>query len=80
MVHGSLLTICSVSYNSRPWLEINLDLAHRLNRHIDLIWLVAENSPVGSPLQVGSDSERFQVMQHSSNAPMPPGAIIMAGP
>ena len=62
MVHGSLLTICSVSYNSRPWLEINLDLAHRLNRHIDLIWLVAENSPVGSPLQVGSDSERFQVM------------------
>lgn len=42
------LTICSVSFESRPFLESNLLLTRALNPGLDISWLVAENSPNGS--------------------------------
>ena len=62
MTSVSGLTICSVSYNSRPWLEMSRRLAVRLNPHNKLTWIVAENSPTGSPLACQPDDTCFHVI------------------
>jgi hypothetical protein len=56
------ITVCSVSFNSRPWLELNHQLARRLNADADLTWLVAENSPNDSALHLQWDDPRFRVV------------------
>lgn len=56
------ITICSVSFNSRPWLEANLELARRLNVGGELTWLVSENSPAGSNLSLSQSDRRFSVV------------------
>jgi hypothetical protein len=71
MAHASALTVCSVSFNSRPWLEINRRLAERLNRGAELTWLIAENSPPGSASRVRPDDDRFRVV---------PGAVFERRP
>ncbi|VAW80587.1 hypothetical protein MNBD_GAMMA14-1053 [hydrothermal vent metagenome] len=53
------LTICTVSFNSGYWLDLNYSLAKRLNPHSGFTWLVAENSPKDSSLRIDSSDERF---------------------
>jgi hypothetical protein len=55
------ITVCSVSFNSRPWLEMNHGFAQRLNPCVDLNWLVAENSPAQSLLSLSEADSRFEV-------------------
>jgi hypothetical protein len=62
MASQTAITICSVSYNSKPWLEINWELASRLNPGADLTWLVAENSPPGSNLRVDTVDPHVKVL------------------
>jgi hypothetical protein len=63
------LTICSVSYRSRRWLELNRELTRRLNPGARLRWVVAENSPADSPerLPLHDDGE-LEVIE---GAPVP---------
>ena len=56
------LTICSVSFNSRPWLELNRDLARHLNPGLEFSWVVAENSPSHSQLRLASNDPGFVVI------------------
>ncbi len=42
------LTVCSVSFNSGPWLDLNIQLAGALNPSCNIEWIVAENSPENS--------------------------------
>lgn len=61
MVREPSITICSVSFKSRPWLEINQELTSQLNHGTEFIWLVAENSPPESELSLTPEDSRFQV-------------------
>ncbi len=57
------LTICSVSFNSRSFLEKNYDLMRKLNPSSEkLRWIVAENS---QPYSEGSfsSSDKFEIQQ-----------------
>jgi hypothetical protein len=56
------LTILSVSYESRRWLELNLALAARLNPGREPRWLVAENSPPGSANALAPNHGGFHVV------------------
>lgn len=56
------LTICSVSFNSGPWLELNRRLTIALNPNEAFTWLVAENSPTSSSQRVLPDITGFQVI------------------
>lgn len=62
MARAHALTICSVSFNSRPWLEVNRELVQRLNPGVDLVWLVAENSPADSPLKLPESNSGFEIL------------------
>ena len=62
MAPAAPLTICSVSFHSRPWLELNRDLTLHLNPHTELSWVVAENSPADSLLRLQSGDSRFHVV------------------
>ncbi len=53
------LTICTVSFNSKNWLDLNYSLARKLNPNSDFTWLVAENSPKDSTLRIDSSDQRF---------------------
>ena len=56
------ITLCSVSFNSRPWLEVNWRLAHNRNPATPIDWLIAENSPPQAPLRLLHDESRFRVV------------------
>lgn len=56
------LTICSVSFNSGPWLELNRQLTVALNPGAAFVWLVAENSPSHSTLRVLPEASGFQII------------------
>ena len=56
------ITLCSVSFNSRPWLELNWQLAHRRNPATRIDWLIAENSPPQAPLRLLPNESRFRVV------------------
>lgn len=56
-----LITFCSVSYNSRLWLEESWALTHALNPGTRVRWLVAENSPADSIQRLPGNNGHFQV-------------------
>ena len=51
------LTICTVSYDSGPYIELNLALTERLNPGEQPRWLVCENSPAGSAYRFSSSRQ-----------------------
>jgi hypothetical protein len=55
------LTICSVSYKSRPYLESNWRITQALNPNIDYEWLLCENSPPEETYCFSVSDLRFQV-------------------
>lgn len=62
IVPSAEITLCSVSFNSRPWLEVNWQLVRNRNPAIPIDWLVAENSPPQAPLRLLPDDLRFRVV------------------
>jgi hypothetical protein len=46
------LTICTVSFNSGPFVELNVRLTKLLNAEGQARWIIAENSPAGSRYRV----------------------------
>ena len=56
------LTICSVSFNSGPWLDLNRQLTVALNPGVTFSWVVAENSPVDSSLRVSPELSGFRII------------------
>src|SRR5262249_38250148 len=56
------LTICSVSYRSRPFLELNHDLVRRCNQAgPPFRWVVVENTPPGEGDALEEGDARFDV-------------------
>ncbi len=51
-----------MSFNSRPWIELNYSLIKQLNPDSGFTWLVAENSPDNSSLRMANGDERFTVV------------------
>lgn len=62
------LTICSVSYGSRRWLELNRELAQRLNPGSRLRWVVAENTPADGAGRMPPQTGELEVIE---GAPVP---------
>lgn len=61
LLRHTSLTICSVSYESKGWLDLGWTLATQLNPAHRLRWLVAENSPASSEEKLLGSDERFEV-------------------
>src|SRR2546426_5675187 len=57
----SLLTISSVSYHSKDLLELNYQLASRLNPGFSFRWVVVENTPVDDENRFLKTDSRFEV-------------------
>ncbi len=62
MTHVSDLTICTVSFNSKLWLDLNLELTSSLNPNTRINWVIAENSPPESVLRLDSNDRRFTLI------------------
>ena len=56
------ITICTVSFQSRRWLDPNWDLTLHLNGLSQVKWIVAENSPANSDQRLRADDARFKVI------------------
>ena len=57
------ITICTVSYNSRSYIELNMELTKYLNRNVKPKWLVVENSPINSKEKFNVEDERFHLIE-----------------
>lgn len=57
------LTICTVSWNSGPYLRQNRYLTEQLNPGADVRWIVAENSPEDSATRLGDDEPGFRIIE-----------------
>jgi len=57
------LTICSVDYNSKSFLDLNWRLTNRLNSTDDFTWLVADNNLGFFEKQLNENDYRFQVIK-----------------
>lgn len=69
------LTICTVSFESAPWLSLNRALVERLNPGKTPRWLVAENSPAGSAHRLSPADRDFEVLE---GTPYPARAFAAA--
>ncbi|HJW28627.1 MAG TPA: hypothetical protein VJ508_05175 [Saprospiraceae bacterium] len=56
------LTLCTVSFHSKPWLELNWALTAQQNPEQAIRWMIAENSPSESPLKLLENDSRFTVI------------------
>lgn len=62
-MHEFDLTVCTVSFHNAPHLIANWELGERLNRGDGrLRWIVAENTPNGSPHRLDPSDPRFRVI------------------
>jgi hypothetical protein len=59
---NELLTICTVSFESKRFLKLNWELSSLLNCEQKLTWLVAENSPSCSNDSLKLDDSNFDVI------------------
>ena len=57
------LTVCTVSFNSAPYLRLNRRLGKALNPTADLRWIVAENSPADSSARLEHGEPGFDIIQ-----------------
>lgn len=57
------LTICSVAHESRRHLELNWELASRLNPGARWRWIVIENTPRGSIERLDGQDERYTLLE-----------------
>ena len=60
------LTICSVSFNSKKFLENNWRLVKDLNKSVKIHWIVIENSPPDSSTKLLPTEKKFQVLEGES--------------
>lgn len=60
---GKNITICSVSYNSNSYLDLNWKLTKRLNIKDDYSWIVVENSNSRSRNRMGKSDKRFKLIE-----------------
>ncbi|MFC1453450.1 hypothetical protein ACFLSJ_08930 [Verrucomicrobiota bacterium] len=56
------LTLCTVSFGSKVFLDLNRRLADALNGERPWEWLVVENSPAGSPDALDGSDSRFTLL------------------
>jgi hypothetical protein len=56
------LTLCTVSFHSKTWLELNWALAVQQNSDWAIHWIIAENSPPESLLKLPENDPRFTVI------------------
>ncbi|MFC1590758.1 hypothetical protein ACFL42_04630 [Candidatus Omnitrophota bacterium] len=69
MKNHSALTICSVDYDSKKFLDLNWRLTRRLNETGEFKWLVVDNNPADSDKRLDRNDKRFHVINgvpHSS--------------
>ena len=59
----NLYTICSVSYNSSQFIQLNEDLIIQLNKNKDFNWIIVENSPAMSNNSVNLSNKNIKVIQ-----------------
>ena len=57
------LTVCTVSFNSGPYLRQNRYLTEQLNPGADVRWIVAENSPKDSAARLLDDEPGFRIIE-----------------
>ena len=69
----SSLTICSVSFHSKFFLNMNWELTRQLNGKGEWVWVVVENSPEGSGERLDVRDERFHVVDGFRSAHAGPG-------
>jgi hypothetical protein len=60
------LTICTVDYGSRAFLDLNWKLTTCLNDKKDFTWLVVNNRPEGGKREIAYEDERFNVIAGAS--------------
>lgn len=60
-MRGQALTICTVSFHSKRYLELNWELTRYLNPSKQITWVVIENTPPGSDDSLGLETDRFHV-------------------
>lgn len=60
---GHELTVCTVSFHSREYLELNLALTRSLNPSAPIAWLVIENTPHGADGRLDEESNGFVVAE-----------------
>ncbi len=65
------LTICTVAFDSGPWLEANRQLLMRLNPGQCVRWVVAENSPTNSSARLPENHPFFEVVPGAPFVEMP---------
>lgn len=68
------LTICTVSFHSKPYLDLNWQLTSQLNSRGRFSWLVAENSPYSSDKRLQENNDKFKIVpgakyQHRDRGP-----------
>jgi hypothetical protein len=56
------LTICTVSFHSKSWLDLNWKLTSSRNPQAQLKWVIVENSPSDSDLKLASNDPGFTVI------------------
>ncbi len=68
------LTIGSVAYRSRAYLELNVELTRKLNPSLDLArWLVVDNTPIGEDGRMPKTDARFEMLPGVKKPPLVKG-------
>lgn len=62
------LTLCSVTYKSRKYLELNLALTKKLNDQTHFQWIVVENTERESDERIAENDPRFKVIEGVKNS------------
>tara|TARA_Y100000310_G_C20642092_1_gene794556 strand:- start:646 stop:1587 length:942 start_codon:yes stop_codon:yes gene_type:complete len=60
---GKDITVCSVSFNSSQFFELNSELILKLNDHTLYDWIIVENTPFGNEDQLNYSDSRFQIVE-----------------
>lgn len=61
------LTICTVNFKSRDYLEVNNELIKKLNPDLNIKWSICDNSPV--PEVFSFDAQILPAVQYDQNIP-----------
>ncbi len=64
------LTLCSVSYKSAYYLDLNWRLTRGLNPRADYTWMVIEKTPEAGPEAIALGDPRFTVYSRVQPPPI----------
>lgn len=70
-MNNKLLTICSVSFKSKKFLDLNSVLTKKQNNKNIYNWIVVENSPLEDSDRLSLNDKRFQVIEGYKNTDSP---------